>query len=171
MAKYNFNNFQIPQSGVSDDGPKGDQQSRGADSKLSNFGALAYGVRSAVDYTMLTHGFKAKDELQNPEVPAFYPTGNAGNWGGAVNNPYVAGSTVKHVRTDEFHVMGLGSRNTEGVAFPGTDVMDTTLVWNTTLSGLTASGVNTASGVALNFPTEGWNTFGGRTGGPFNYVQ
>ena len=163
MGRYNFNNFQIPQSGISTTGPTGDQQTRGADAKLSNFGALAYGVRNAVDYTMLTYGFKSKDELQNPDVPSFFPTGNAGNWGGAVNNPYVVGSTVKHIRNGEFNVMGLGSRNTEGVAFPKTDVMDTSLVWNTTMSGLTASGI------ALNFPSEGWSTFGGRTGGPYDY--
>lgn len=163
MGKYNFNNFQIPQTGLAEIGPTGDQQTRNADAKVSNFGALAYGVRNSGDYTKLTFGFKAKDELQNPEIPAFYPTGNAGNWGGAINNPYVVGSTVKRIRTDEFNIMGLGSRNSEGVERPTYDVMDTDLVWNTTMSGLTASGI------ALNFPTEGWTSFGGRTGGPYDY--
>ena len=168
MGRYNFNNFQIPQTGIGAIGPDGDQQTRSADAKLSNFGALAYGVKNSADYTKLTYGFKAKDELQNPDVPAFQPTGNAGNWQGAVNNPYVNGSSVKFSRNDEFNIMSLNSRNSEGVSLPGTDVMDTTLIWDTTMSGLTASGI-TASGLAFNFPTEGWTTFGGRTGGPFGY--
>jgi hypothetical protein len=162
MVMYNFNAFQIPHTGLSFDGALGDQQTRRADARMSNFGALSYGIREASDYTKLVEGFKSKDELQNPSVPTFLPTGNGGNWGNAINNPYVVGSTTHKMRTDEFSVMTLGSRNTKSASQPDFDVMGTDLVW------MTVSGT-TSSGVPLNFPTEGWNTFGGRVAGPFDY--
>lgn len=158
MSKYNFNFFQIPHTGVPCDGPLGDQQSRCADGKMSNFGALAYGVRDSLDYTKLTKGFKFKGELENPDIPYFLPTGNGGNWGNAINNPYVWGDTRHKVRNDELNVMLLGSRKTSDIEQPGMDVMDTNLVWDTTVSGM-----------ELNFPTEGYTSFGLRTGGPFEY--
>lgn len=158
MAMYNFNGFQIPHTGLSCEGPLGDQQSRCVDAKMSNFGALAYGIRSASDYTKLEKGFKSKGELENPTIPYFQPTGNGGNWSNAINNPYLVGSTTHKVRNDELAVMLLGSRNADSVSQPNFDVMDTNLVWDTTVSG-----------VPLNFPTEGWKTFGGRVAGPFDY--
>lgn len=165
MGTYNFSFFQIPHAGIeATNNGIGAQMSRGSNERISNFGALSYGVRSSVDYTKVTTGFKSKDELQNPAIPAFYPTGNAGNWGGGgvVNNPYIVDSTTHKTRHDEFNVMTLGSRNSMGVEQPAFDTMDTSLVWNT-VSG------TTVSGLAANFPTEGWKTFGGRTGGPFGY--
>jgi hypothetical protein len=168
MSMYNFNAFQIPHTGLSCEGPLGDQQSRCVDAKMSNFGALAYGIREASDYTKLTKGFKSKGELENPEIPYFLPTGNGGNWRNAINNPYVVASTTHRVRNDELGVMTLGSRNTESVDQPDFDVMATDLV-HMTVSGTTVSGVTTVSGLPLNFPTEGWNTFGGRVAGPFDY--
>lgn len=158
MTTYNFSFFQIPHTGVSCDGALGDQQTRCAEAKISNFGALSYGLREASDYTKLGKGFKSKDELQNPDVPTFQPTGNGGNWGNAINNPYNVGSTTHKVRHDELAVMLLGSRNAMKVNQPSFDVMDTSLVWDTTVSG-----------VPLNYPTEGWRTFGGRVAGPFDY--
>ncbi len=161
MSKYNFSFFQIPHTGVSCEGPLGDQQTRCISGKISNFGALAYGLRDASDYTKLTKGFKSKDELQNPDIPYFLPTGNGGNWGNAVNNPYVWGGTTHKVRNDELAVMLLGSRKAMDVSQPKFDVMDTNLVWDTTVSG---------SDVPLNYPTEGYKEFGLRTGGPFAYT-
>lgn len=158
MSEYNFNFFQIPHTGLADEVVIGDQQSRGSATRVSNFGALAYGVRDSLDYTKLTKGFKAKDELQNPDIPYFLPTGNGGNWGNAFNNPYALGSTTHKVRNDELYVMLLGSRRTSDVQQPGMDVMDTYLASDTTVSGM-----------ALNFPKEGYKSFGLRTGGPFEY--
>lgn len=155
MAKYNFNFFQIPTTGVPENDIMGDQQTRSTDARLSNFGALAYGVRSSVDYTKLTNGFNI---VENPTIPYFLPTGD-GNFSNAVNNPYVVGSTVKRIRSDELDIMLLGSRKKDDVTLPGYDVMDTHLVADTTYSG-----------VKLNFPTEGYKSFGLRTGGPFEYV-
>jgi len=161
MTEYNFNNFQIPSTGPVYDGAVGDQQDRIIGSRMSNFGALDYGIRSASDYTKIVKGFKDKDELTNPSIPAFQPTGNGGNWGGgAINNPYIVGSTTHKTRSDEFFVTLLGSRNTHGASQPAFDVMSTDLVWYTTVSG---------SDVPLNFPTEGFKYFGNRVAGPFGY--
>lgn len=164
MGKYNFNNFQIPHSGVPCEGADGDQQTRCADMRMSNFGDLSYNIRRSDDYTRFTMGFKNKDELQNPTVPYFTPTGNGGNWGNAVNNPYVWGSTTHRVRNEEFDIMTLGSRKSMEVSQPTFDVMDTHVVRNTTLSGL--QGART---IPYNFPTEGFKDFGLRVAGPFNY--
>ncbi len=158
MGKYNFSFFQIPHTGVSCDGALGDQQTRCADGKMSSFGELSYNLRSSEDYTRFTKGFKSKDELQNPDIPYFLPTGNGGNVGNAINNPYVWGSTTHKARNDEFFIMLLGTRNQVSAEQPNFDVMDTNLAWDTTVSGM-----------ALNFPTEGYVSFGGRTGGPFEY--
>ncbi len=158
MSMYNFSFFQIPHTGLSCDGLHGDRRERCVDAKMSHFGDLAYGIRESSDYTRLSKGFKDKGELENPSIPYFLPTGNGGNWGNAINNPYVVSSTTHRVRNDELGVMLLGSRNTHSADQPTFDVMDTNLVWDTTVSG-----------VALNFPTEGWKTFGGRVAGPFDY--
>lgn len=177
MGKYNFNNFQIPHSGIEAINlGLGSQMSRSSSERMSNFGALQYGVRVAGDYTKVAFGANAF--VQNPAIPAFFPTGNAGNWGGAINNPYLVGSTTHKVRHDEFNVMTLGSRVAKGVSQPKFDTMDTSLVWdtaagnisyNTTISG--NGGATTVSGSYVNFPSEGWSTFGGRTGGPYGYQQ
>lgn len=159
MAKYNFNDFQIPHTGLDNQGPLGDQQTRVPEAMLSNFGALNYGNRDSSDYTQVAEGFKSKDEWQNPDVPLFQPTGNGGNVGNAVNNPFASGSSVHKVRADELAVMTLGSRKSMGIKQPMMDTMDTDLVWDTTISGTPN----------LNFPTEGYKFFGGRTGGPFAY--
>jgi len=166
---YNFNAFQIPHTGLSCAGAVGDQQDRCADAKMSNFGALAYGIREASDYTKLTKGFAAKGELENPDIPYFLPTGNGGNWRNAINNPYVEGSTTHKVRNDELGIMLLGSRNTKSVDQPDFDVMATDLVNMSNIGTTTFSGTTTVSGLPLNYPTEGWNTFGGRVAGPFDY--
>lgn len=175
MGKYNYNFFQIPSTGIEATGQGlGNQISRVSSERISNFGALQFGVKNANDYTKTAFGENAF--VQNPTIPSFLPTGNAGNWGGAINNPYVVGSTINKVRHDEFNVMTLGSRNTQGVNQPKFDTMDTSLVWdtanghisyNTTISG--NGGATTVSGSYVNFPSEGWATFGGRTGGPYGY--
>lgn len=174
MGRYNYDFFQIPTTGINASGQGlGNQISRLTSERISNFGALKFGVKNAADYTVTAFGASAF--VQNPTIPSFLPSGD-GNWYGAVDNPYAVGSTVNRVRTDEFDIMTLGSRNTKGVTQPKFDTMDTNLVWdtanghisyNTTISG--NGGATTVSGSYVNFPSEGWATFGKRTGGPEGY--
>jgi len=133
-------------------GDKGLQQDRWFGVKMSNFGALTYGKRSADDYTRITLGFMDKGNLENPTIPSFTMGAEYDE------NPYVWGSTVKRMRNDEFTVMSMGSRRNVDPDQPGFDVSDK----NVTVD----DGTNTPK----LFPGEGWHTLGGRTGGPFGYV-
>ena len=149
---FNFDFYQTPHTGVEDTTAPSNQQTRAMDMKMSNFGALQYGPRSTDDYTRtLTGNFKAKGDLENPVVPSFAMDAEFDM------NPFVWGSTVKRVRNDEFTVMGLGSRRDVEASLPGFDVMDTDVA---NPAGFQAP---------RHYPSEGWRTFGGRTGGPFNY--
>jgi len=173
MGNYNYNFFQIPASGPVGGGAVGNQQTRDADSKVSNFGALNYGTRSTDDYTTFVKSFKSKDEWQNPVVEEQRPSG-FGDWTGADNNPYSAGSTVKKIRNDELVVMMLKSRDAKSPEYPSFDIMDTNVSLDTTVSGVTyvtASGITVSgTGMSLYYPNEGYKPFGGRTGGPLGYM-
>lgn len=147
---YNFDGFQIAHVGVLGGMADGSQQDqRWFSVKISNFGALNYGARSSDDYTKLTKGF-AKEE--NPVIPSFTMEGEYDE------NPYVWGSTVKRMRNDEFTIMSMGSRRLVDPDQPGFDVSDTNVAVD--------DGTNTPK----IFPSEGWHTLGGKTGGPFGYV-
>lgn len=153
---YNWEGYQIPHVGLSEvdvvtPGAVGSHQYRNFGMRMSNFGALTYGVTVASDYTRKGLGFKDKDELMNPAVPSF---AQDGEWD---PNPYVWGSTVKRIRDDEFTITGLGSRRDIEAGLPGFDVSDTDVA--------DASGFESPK----HYPTEGWRTFGKRTGGPFGW--
>lgn len=154
MAKYNQSFFQIPATGLSDVwAGASNVQTRAITMRMSNFGDLNYGPRCSVDYTRTAHGFKNKDELQNPTVPSFAMEAEYNE------NPFVWGSTVKRMRHDELRIMTLGSRFMDGAGKPRLDVMDTKLSHSTPKDG----------DMVLNWPSEGYKPFGGRTGGPFGY--
>jgi len=154
VGKYNFDNFQIPATGVTgghltEEG----QQGRGFDLRISNFGALDHGTRSSSDYTKLDKQFS--DAIQNPEVPNFAMD----DLSGRNHNPLVVGSTVLRTRNDELMVMTLGSRNANAASLPAFDVMSTNRTSNPSADGT----------VPLNYPEEGYIPFGGRVAGPFDY--
>ena len=153
MAKYNHSFFQIPQTGLECDWPSLDPQARCPEMRMSNFGALNYGVRCAIDYTKVASGFKAKDELQNPTIPSYSQEAEYDR------NPYVWGSTTKHIWNDELRIMTLGSRTMAGDRLPGMDVSDTKVAHSTPKDG----------NMSLNYPTEGYKPFGGRVAGPCGY--
>jgi hypothetical protein len=153
MAKYNQSFFQIPQTGMECDWPSvGSPQTRCPSMSMSNFGALNFGARSAEDYTKLAEGFKSKDEIQNPEIPAFTMGGDYSE------NPFAWGSTTQRVWHDELRIMTLGSRTMAGDKAPMFDVMDTKVSWDTPKDG----------DMVLNWPTEGYKPWGGRTATSFS---
>lgn len=164
---YNFDFFQIPSVGIVENYVgDGAQQHRDYSQKMSNFGALNYGLHmtyatisgvsvtpepGTTDYTRVAYGFKAKDELQNPTVPPFVMDSDYNK------NPFVWGSTVKRIRNDEFTVMGLGSRRDMEADLPGFDVSD-------------RKASDGPFEAPKSFPSEGWHSFGGRIAGPANYI-
>jgi len=117
---------------------------RGFDSKISNFGILNVGNRMASDYTRTNLVFETKDTLSNWE----YITG-AEQDADIELNPYVLGSSIKHVRDDQFFRMGMSNQEGESVELPKFDVGDTKEV-----SGELTTGKN--------WPSEGWRSFGGK---------
>lgn len=154
---FNFDFFQVAATGPEESdavtpGGAGSQMYRQFNIKMSNFGALNYGLRNADDYTKTALTYQAKDELMNPVVPSFAQDGEYNL------NPFVWGSTVKRVRNDEFTVMGLGSRRGIGANIPSMDVMDTN---EADASDFAAPRI---------YPSEGWHYFGSRTAGPAGYV-
>ena len=149
MADYNFDGFQIAHTGVTGGMTGGEQQDRCFGVRISNFGALNYGARSDGDYTKIVKGF-AKEE--NPVIPPFTMGAEYDE------NPYLWGSTVKKMRNDEFTIMSMGSRRPVDPDQPGFDVSDTN------------ASVDDGTNTPKRFPSEGWHTLGGRTGGPFGYV-
>lgn len=147
---YNFDGYQIPHGGLTGElGGVGNQQNRSLDMRMSNFGALRFGNRSATDYTMIAN---EESRIENPDVPTWASDNQ--------KNPLVWGSTRKYTRNDEFTVMGIGNRRSNTATdAPGMDVMDTK-------TGV----VDDAGNTPKSFPQEGWRTFGGRTAGPAGYV-
>ena len=101
----------------------------------------------------LSKGFKDKDELQNPVVPPFVMEGDF------TRNPFATGSTRKRIWNYELMILTLGARTDDGATLPGKDVSDTKLSLSTPKDG----------DMTLNWPAEGYHSFGGRTGGPFEY--
>ena len=157
---YNFDNFQIPQTGVEE--PDLDAQTRtdvnvpirrSLDMKISNFGSLAVGAVMSTDYTRINLGFMAKDD--SSDWSAIVP-----EWQFAERNenPLVVGSTVKYTRDDQFIRMGMSTIAGAQIDEPDFDVMDTNVV---SAEGMVAFTTDPA-GVKVNWPTEGFRTFGGK---------
>ncbi len=144
---FNFNMFQIPQTGVGGETKGNSVQTRDLDLKISNFGALKNGGRSGTDYTMVLNNFKDKDELLNPVIPAFLQDGEY------EENPLVWGSTVKYTRDDQ--LMRMGNTTTIGsyIGMPKFDVSDTNVA---------NMDVSVGNNAIKNWPTEGWRSYGGK---------
>lgn len=140
-----YNHFQFDPFKLGSDWAGQDVQSRSPAAKVSNFGALSKDNRMSDDYTRTVLTFKSKTELENPTVPPFAQDAERDE------NPYLAGSSIKHVRDDKLILMGLGS-----IDRPTFDVSDT----NAVLSGMEAY---------KNYPTEGWRSFGGKYDFPVAY--
>jgi len=158
QEQYAF--FQIPHVGLNaENAPTlgNPVQTRDANMKMSNFGALwvadAVG-RSDVDYTKVKYGFDAKGTMEGAAEFGLHTLTQDAEKN---ENPLVWGSTVKYTRNDEMFKMGMSSDDTGtksisyAVKLPTFDVMDTNLV--------DAAGMTTAN---RNWPTEGWRSFGGK---------
>jgi len=162
---FNFDFFQIPHTGVEE--PDRDTQirsdvntpiRRALDSKISNFGALFVGQRSADDYTKTVLWFANKDN--SSDVNAIRP-----EWQYAERNenPLVWGSTVKYVRDDQFSRLLMSTSAGAQVDPPKFDVMDAK---ERTAAGILA----TANAGIKNWPTEGWHSYGGKYDGSDPYM-
>jgi hypothetical protein len=138
MGEYNFNNFQLPATGLVGGDATGNAQGREFGMKISNFRALDLTSRDPGDYTKNLPGYKFLSELQNPDVPEDNSNENPLQWG----------STVKWSRSDELTIMTLGSRNSDDPALPRYDVSDTKLFHDTTKQP--------GQLVDFNYPTEGY---------------
>jgi len=154
---FNFDFHQIPHTGVEEPDREAQIRAdvntpirRALDSKISNFGALFVGQRSADDYTKTVLWFANKDN--SSDVNTIKP-----EWQYAERNenPLVWGSTVKYVRDDQFF-------GRLCPVFIGTMVMDEK---ERTAAGILA----TANAGMKNWPTEGWHSFGGKYDGSDPY--
>lgn len=157
---YNWDNFQIAQTGMDDTTTaiSGDRQfSR----KMSNFGDLNFrGASGALvqgnDYTKTALGFSAKQDWSDT-VPVLQDAE-------LNDNPLLVNSSLKYLRDDQFVRMGMSmggnvispatSVVNAQINEPDADVMDTKAV--------DAAGTTGATKEFLNFPTEGWHSFGGK---------
>jgi len=144
---FNFDMFQIGQTGVGGETKGNSVQTRDLDMKISNFGALKNGSRSSTDYTMVLNNFKDKDEIENPNIPSFVQDGESDN------HPLVWGSTVKYVRDDQ--LIRMGNTTTIGgyIDMPKFDVSDTNVANMDVTIGFNS---------IKNWPTEGWRSYGGK---------
>lgn len=141
QSERNF--FQFDPGQLGSDWAGAGQKIRPFGARVSNWGATDFGARNSEDYTKMSYAFKAKADFENPTVPSFIQDAESNK------NPFVAGSSVKRTRDDEFTVMGLGSRRNIDAEAPKMDVSDTNLI----RSGMVAG---------KNYPTEGWRSFGGK---------
>ena len=157
---YSFDNFQIPQTGVEE--PDLDAQTRtnvnvpirrSLDMKISNFGSLAVGAVMTTDYTRINLGFMAKDDSSDWStiVPEW-------QFAERNENPLVVGSTVKYTRDDQFIRMSMSTIAGAQIDEPDFDVLDTNVISAEGMVAFTTS----PAGVKLNWPTEGFRTFGGK---------
>jgi hypothetical protein len=158
MATYNFDFFQIPHTGV-DSTTKGiAAQTRDADMKISNFGALNVGLRMSTDYTRTVLDYKFKDESADWNVLREDTSKGSNVAGRAVtidHNPLLVGSTVKYTRDDQFVRTDMYTSAGAEVKKPAYDVMDEK---QSTAAGI----VNDSDAIIKNWPSEGWRSFGGK---------
>lgn len=143
---YNWDFFQIPHVGVDSTTHGAGIATRDLNARMSNFGALNRAARMSGDYTRTVLSFKAKDELNDWSYIS-----KAEQDANKDVNPYVAGSTVKRIRDDQFTRTGMESdTNAQNKgSIPNFDVSATNLVH----SGMTTP---------KKYPSEGWRSFGGK---------
>ena len=154
-----YETFQIPHTGVVE--PELATQvrtdvnvpiRRASNMKLSNFGALSVGAVMSTDYTRINLGFMAKDD--SSDWSAIKP-----EWQFAERNenPLLVGSSIKYTRDDQFIRMGMSKESGAQIDAPDFDVMDTNLITAAGLVDFTAT-----AGTGVNWPTEGFHSFGGK---------
>ena len=137
---FNWNFYQIPQTGVDSSTLGESVQTRDLDMKMSNWGALNVASRMTNDYTRTVLDFQSKDELMNP---------NGWDQDAEVNdNPLLEGSTLKYVRDDQFVRMSMSTSIGASITAPNFDVMDQNMI--------DAAGMEKPR----KYPTEGWHSFG-----------
>lgn len=149
MSEYNF--YQIDHTGVSEPDVatyvRTDTSTtirRAADAKISTFGALNVGTRMDSDYGRTSLDFESKDTLSDwKSITEIIQDADR------IDNPYLAGSTVKRARDAQFFRMGMSNDNGAEIDLPKFDVSDA----NNISSGMTAG---------KNWPSEGWRSFGGK---------
>lgn len=143
---YNWDSFQIPQTGVDSTTYGPAIATRNLNSKLSMFGALNTGSRSSADYTKTVLSFKSKDELNDWSYLSAAEQAAKSD-----KNPYLPGSTVKKIRDDQFTRLimenNLNAQNKGEI--PNFDVSATNLV-------------NGGMEIPKKYPSEGWRSFGGK---------
>ena len=147
MATYNFDFFQIQPHTVDDGWVGADGQAmRQYDARISNFNAMYRGARMATDRTRTTLDF-AKQQNPKEMVGIGYGT----DWAEYNYNPHVLGSTVKRILDDQAHKMMMDHDRGAAHSIFHMDVSD--------MDEVTAAGI--AAGLSfLNYPTEGWSSFG-----------
>ena len=161
---YNYDWFQIAHTGVTGSEATKSAQTREFGSRMSNFGDLILKGRSSDDYTRTTLGFADKDNLSDWNAIKPLPHSQDAEHN---DNPYLAGSSLKRIRDDQFVRMGMSmGGNTLGgltavedgqIDAPKFDVSDTDVV--------SAAGMDSG----INYPTEGWRSFGGKYDKPVAY--
>jgi len=152
---YNFDFFQIQPHTVDDNWSAGNDAAslRQYDARLSNFNAMYRGARMATDRTRTTLDF-AKQQNPKEIVGVGFGTDPAEyNY-----NPYYPlGNSIKRYLNDEAHRMMIqhNAKTYSGAAHSifHMDVSD--------MDEVTAAGI-AAGAVFLNYPTEGWRSFGGK---------
>ena len=147
---FNWNFYQIPQTGVDSSTLGESVQTRDIDMRLSNFGALNVGDRMSADYTRTNLHFVFKDELMNPM-----------GWDQDANmedNPLLEGSSLKYTRDDQFIRMGMTTTIGTSITAPNMDVMATK---EASAVGMAAPRI---------YPTEGWHSFGKKYDFPVSYM-
>jgi len=148
-STYNFDFFQVEPHKVDDAWALTGPAHRAFDVRMSNFNTKYRGVRRSDDYTR-TILSRWANYVENPQKAVGVGFGT--DPGEYVYNPYVWGSTVKRVLDDQAFKMGIA-----GINVKHDDVSD--------MDEVTAAGIKAYidAGLSfLNFPSEGWSSFGGK---------
>jgi len=147
---YNFDFFQIQPHKVDDDWSTGNEAAslRQYDARISNFNAMYHGARMAADRTRTTLDFAKQ---QNPQERVGVGFGT--DWAEYNYNPYVLGDTIKRILNDQAHKMMMDHDTGVAHSIFHMDVSD--------MDEVTAAGIYAGQSF-LNYPTEGWRSFGGK---------
>ena len=147
---YNFDFFQIQPHTVDDNWSTGNDAAslRQYDARLSNFNAMYHGARMTTDRTRTTLDFAKQ---QNPKE--IVGVGHGTDWAEYNYNPYVLGNTIKRILNDQAHKMMMDHDTGVSHSIFHIDVSD--------MNEVTAAGI-AAAATFLNYPTEGWRSFGGK---------
>lgn len=144
---YNFDFFQIEPHKVDDDWAVTGPDNRAYDARISNFNSMYRGARRSDDYTR-TILSRWANYIENPQKAVGVGFGT--DPGEYIYNPYKLGETVKRMLDDQAFKMGIA-----GIGVKHDDVSD--------MDEATAEGIKVfidANLSFLNFPTEGWSSFG-----------